>query len=109
MRPETIMLRQHQSFLLTVISDRLSLSLSSQPRPGLPVTPGAPAPADKEGKRETGRTPEGNRCQRYPGFTYREERGGGGTGFRERKINISLEFIVLISKMITQLAVCSTE
>lgn len=85
-----------------------TVSLSSHPRPGPPVTPGAPAPADKEGKRETGRTPEGNRCQRYQGFTYREERGGG-TGFREGKINISLEFIVLISEMITQFAICSTE
>lgn len=33
----------------------------------------------------------------------------GGTGFRGRKINISLEFIVLISEMIAQLAVCSTK
>lgn len=81
------MLQQHQSFPLCYL--RLS-----QPRP--PLAPGAPAPADKEGKRETGRTPEGNRCQRYPGFAYREERGGGGTEFREREINISLDFIVLI-------------
>lgn len=78
-----------------------------QPRPGPPVAPGTPAPADKEGRRETGRTPEGNRCLRYPGFTYRgrEAAGEGETrvrqrGFRERKINISLGFflIVLISK-----------
>lgn len=74
----------------------LRLSPPAQPSPGPPVAPGAPAPADKEGKRETGRTPEGNRCQRYPGFAYREEGGGGGAGFREREINISLDFIVLI-------------
>lgn len=54
----------------------LSPSFSSHPRLGPPVTPGTPAPADKEGKRETGRTPEGNRCLRYPGFTYREEEEG---------------------------------
>lgn len=52
----------------------LSPSLSSHLRLGPPVAPGTPAPADKEGKRETGRTPEGNRCLRYPGFTYRERR-----------------------------------
>lgn len=73
-----------------------------QPRPGPPVTPGTPAPADKEGRRETGRTPEGNRCLRYPGFTYRgrEAAGEGGRrvrqrGFRERKINISPDFFLL--------------
>lgn len=51
----------------------LSPALSSYGRLGPSVTPGTPAPADKEGKRETGRTPEGNRCLRYPGFTYRRE------------------------------------
>lgn len=77
-RTGAIMLQQHQSFPLSVISDCLPHPSPAQPSPGPPVAPGAPAPADKEGKRETGRTPEGNRCQRYPGFAYREERGGGG-------------------------------
>lgn len=90
----------------------LSPSLSSHLRRGPPVAPGTPAPADKEGKRETGRTPEGNRCLRYPGFTYRERRRAERRGeerergFRERKINISLDFVVLISKMIDYLAGC---
>ena len=73
MRTKAIVLLQHPHFLLTVISALLSHpTLDRAP----PVAPGTPAPADKEGKRETGRTPEGNRCLRYPGFTYRE-RGGG--------------------------------
>jgi len=82
----------------------LSPSLSSHLRLGPPVVPGTPAPADKEGKRETGRTPEGNRCLRYPGFTYRERRRE--SGFRERKINMSLYFVVLISDMIDYLFSC---
>lgn len=89
----------------------LSPPLSSHLRLGPPVAPGTPAPADKEGKRETGRTPEGNRCLRYPGFTYRERRRREKMrvrerGFRERKINISLDFVVLISKMIDYLVCC---
>lgn len=52
----------------------LSPSLLSHLRLGPPVAPGNPAPEDKEGKRETGRTPEGNRWLWYPGFTYRESR-----------------------------------
>lgn len=104
-RTETIMLQQHQSFLRTVISDRLP-----HPTPDQARQLHQALRRIRRGKRETGRTPEGNRCQRYPGFAYREERsGGGGTGFRERKINISLDFIVLISEMITQSAICSTE
>lgn len=54
-----------------------------QPRPGPPVAPGTPAPVDKEAGRETGRTPEGNRCLRYPGFTYRGREAAGEGGREE--------------------------
>ncbi len=72
MRTKAIVLQQHPHFLLAVISALLSHSTLDSARQ--PVAPGTPAPADKEGKRETGRTPEGNRCLRYPGFTYRGRR-----------------------------------
>ena len=64
----------------------LSPSLSSHLRRGPPVAPGTPAPADKEGKRETGRTPEGNRCLRYPGFTYRERRRAERSGEERERV-----------------------
>lgn len=71
MRTRAIVLQQHPHFLLAVISALLSHpTVDGAP----PLAPSTPAPEDKEGKRETGRTPEGNRCLRYPGFTYRQRR-----------------------------------
>lgn len=112
MRAEAIVLQKHQSFLQTVISDRLLL-VPPQTRP----RQFHPALRLLRIRRETGRQ-EGHlrgidakdiRALLTGRRGEEEEDEEEGTGFRERKINISLAFIVLISEMITQFAVCSTE
>lgn len=100
MRTITIVL-QHP-LCLSVISGPLSHLRHSL---CLQATPSSLTPKDKEGKRETGRTPEGNRCLRYLGFIYRERRKEKETGQREKgsqkgKSIICCIFLVLIFQAI---------
>lgn len=111
------MLQQHPRFPLTVISALVShptLDRACELHQALRLL------RIRRGKRETGRTPEGNRCLRYPGFTYKERRRrrrrqdgeerGERRGFTEREINASMDLVVLIFKMIDHsFSCCSAE
>lgn len=100
-----------------VLQHPLSLNVISGPLPHLRLSlclqasPSSLTPEDKEGKRETGRTPEGNRCLRYLGFIYRERRKEKETEQREKgsrkgkSINRCI-FLVLIFKAIIIINSC---